>query len=233
MNDVTDDEESSSEERLAKLSKFQLTILTHAMSFPRVKKLVYSTCSIHQIENESVVNEALRLTMNQFKLVSVMREFPNRGQKISGACDRFKAKKCLRLNPGSDLSNGFFVALFERIESAVENATKIIKQEHIEEPSAFVTETTGARKTKKESGDDDSQQNVNVLCSDELKVPKIEKQHLKRRKMTGPADHKVTITGEKRQKKSKIETVSTNIQQPKQGKNKKKNRNRKHKPVTA
>ena len=34
--------------RLEALSKFQYAMLCHALSFPKVKKVVYSTCSVHQ-----------------------------------------------------------------------------------------------------------------------------------------------------------------------------------------
>ena len=36
------------QERLLSLAKFQLSVLNHALSFPHVKRVVYSTCSIHQ-----------------------------------------------------------------------------------------------------------------------------------------------------------------------------------------
>jgi hypothetical protein len=45
--------------RLEKLRAFQIAALKKAMSFPAVKHVVYSTCSIHEEENESVVTEVL------------------------------------------------------------------------------------------------------------------------------------------------------------------------------
>ena len=39
---------NTSSQRLNHLSSFQLKILKHAMTFPSVKKVVYSTCSVHK-----------------------------------------------------------------------------------------------------------------------------------------------------------------------------------------
>lgn len=46
-------------DRLAKLSNIQTLIVTHALSFPSARKVTYSTCSIHLLENESVVARIL------------------------------------------------------------------------------------------------------------------------------------------------------------------------------
>ncbi|KAL4066705.1 S-adenosyl-L-methionine-dependent methyltransferase [Scleroderma citrinum] len=46
--------------RLNKLASFQLMMIRHAMKFPTVQKIVYSTCSVHAIENERVVSQALK-----------------------------------------------------------------------------------------------------------------------------------------------------------------------------
>ena len=47
-------------ERLKTLSNFQLVALKHAMSFPHVQRIVYSTCSVNDEENECVVAAALK-----------------------------------------------------------------------------------------------------------------------------------------------------------------------------
>lgn len=57
---VTDAEEEKDEaQRLAHLSSFQLLALLHAMSFPQVARVAYSTCSVNDEENEAVVGKAL------------------------------------------------------------------------------------------------------------------------------------------------------------------------------
>lgn len=54
-------EEAGSEtsERLQALSAFQRRALSHALSFSSVQTVVYSTCSVHQQENEDVVKAVL------------------------------------------------------------------------------------------------------------------------------------------------------------------------------
>ena len=117
LNAVTDDKESSSEARLANLSTFQVSILRHALSFPAVKRVVYSTCSIHTEENEDVVARVLDEYNGTFSLVPVLPGIPSRGKStFSGS------QHCLRLSPTLDHTNGFFVSCFERQHS--EGGTK-------------------------------------------------------------------------------------------------------------
>ncbi|KAJ5622660.1 hypothetical protein N7528_005892 [Penicillium herquei] len=47
------------QDRLVKLSNLQTRIMEHALSFPHATHVTYSTCSIHLIENESVVQRIL------------------------------------------------------------------------------------------------------------------------------------------------------------------------------
>ncbi|XP_078719418.1 putative methyltransferase NSUN7 [Lampetra fluviatilis] len=52
------------EEQLVELSARQTELLSHAMRFPRVQAVVYSTCSLHARENEAVVSAALSRQLN-------------------------------------------------------------------------------------------------------------------------------------------------------------------------
>ena len=45
--------------RLERLAAFQAKAVAHALSFPKVRRVVYSTCSVHREENEDVVVAAL------------------------------------------------------------------------------------------------------------------------------------------------------------------------------
>lgn len=109
MSHLTDTEVFSPE-RLASLQTFQKKILNHALSFPNVSKVVYSTCSINEMENEQVVVECLKANPH-FCLVNIMPNWPSRGT----LCDNFsESKKCIRCDPKYHDTNGFFVALFKR-----------------------------------------------------------------------------------------------------------------------
>lgn len=101
--------ESDSKERLQQLSRFQIKILKHAAKFPSLRRMVYSTCSIHEEENELVVKEILDSCSN-WKLVSgILPTWHRRG------LDKFEfGKDLIRASAKEDKMNGFFVALFER-----------------------------------------------------------------------------------------------------------------------
>ncbi|GAV59712.1 Nol1_Nop2_Fmu domain-containing protein [Cephalotus follicularis] len=95
--------------RLNKLAAFQRKALAHALSFPAVERVVYSTCSIHQIENEDVVNSVLALAAScGFHLASPFPLWHRRGLPVFEG-----AEHVLRTDPVED-KEGFFVALFVR-----------------------------------------------------------------------------------------------------------------------
>ncbi|KAM5566113.1 25S rRNA (cytosine-C(5))-methyltransferase NSUN5 [Rosa sericea] len=96
-------------ERLNKLAAFQQKALAHALSFPEVERIVYSTCSVNQIENEDVVNSVLPLAESYgFELETLFPKWQRRGLPV------FKgAERLLRTDPIED-KEGFFIALFVR-----------------------------------------------------------------------------------------------------------------------
>lgn len=64
LRDNTSHDQSEDQARLVSLASFQLRCLNHALRFPRLKRLVYSTCSIHSQENEDVVTACLQQNLN-------------------------------------------------------------------------------------------------------------------------------------------------------------------------
>lgn len=53
--------------------------LNRFISVPKVRKVIYSTCSIHYQENENVVKKALELSKGQFELETVHPQWKRRG----------------------------------------------------------------------------------------------------------------------------------------------------------
>ncbi|RLN97125.1 hypothetical protein BBJ28_00010136 [Nothophytophthora sp. Chile5] len=104
--------------RLQSLADFQLEALRKAFSFPQVERVVYSTCSIFQKEDEDVVAAALKSEENvravrPFALKPCLRSWPRRGLEVAGLSAE-QAKALVRANGLEDSTNGFFVAYFER-----------------------------------------------------------------------------------------------------------------------
>uniref|UniRef100_A0A8R1DR25 SAM_MT_RSMB_NOP domain-containing protein n=1 Tax=Caenorhabditis japonica TaxID=281687 RepID=A0A8R1DR25_CAEJA len=92
-------------------------ILKHALKLPGLKRAVYSTCSIHEEENEQVVDEVLLDTYVRENFVlkkSVLPEWTHRGLSTFEI-----GADCLRADPKITLTNGFFVAVFERVKNKV------------------------------------------------------------------------------------------------------------------
>lgn len=59
-DDASSANQDTVQARLASLASFQLRCLNHGLKFPRLKRLVYSTCSVHRQENEDVVAACLQ-----------------------------------------------------------------------------------------------------------------------------------------------------------------------------
>ena len=108
-------EDEVSKFRLDKLSAFQCAILRHAMTnFPKVKRIVYSTCSVCPEENEAVVEAVLSSTPPNFKPV-----LPDSGTDWmkSGSSSYNFGTFGLYARSEADFTNGFFVIVFERTDN--------------------------------------------------------------------------------------------------------------------
>ena len=174
IDDAIGETEAAHASRLRRLSGFQLRLVLHALSFERVRRVVYSTCSAFREENECVVLDALLRSESEsdsgarFTLVrptdpslarflsplhapvpvppqppakrkrpnSQEESISNTAQETSSCehalspatlatlcCDPdgrqralyLVASYCLHASPAFHLTNGFFVACFERV----------------------------------------------------------------------------------------------------------------------
>ncbi|KAG5645555.1 hypothetical protein DXG03_005830 [Asterophora parasitica] len=113
------EDDGDQEDRLKRLAAFQLLMIKHAMKFPGVRKIVYSTCSIHATENEHVVRETLNseeARTGPFSLADRTEVLPQWHRR--GLPDELEhqgqAESLVRCLPGDDATNGFFVSCFVR-----------------------------------------------------------------------------------------------------------------------
>jgi putative methyltransferase len=152
-----------SNDRIKTLSNFQFTALLHAATdFPHVDRIVYSTCSLYVEENEGVVQRLLTST-DDWELCApiCLAGWHRRGlvtedktgtttddddddddddvvNSSSLSLTHEQAKCLIRVHPGEDATNGFFVACFQR-KSAGNKNSKLnkagSKQFHFQPPS--------------------------------------------------------------------------------------------------
>ncbi|KAG8453613.1 hypothetical protein GDO86_000299, partial [Hymenochirus boettgeri] len=97
---------SISTEKLHELSKQQLSELCHAMTFNKVKTIVYSTCSVYSKENEDVISGAQELKTGNSKMYSYRLSLP----AICSLPEISVSDKFIKVSP-SDTTNGFFLAV--------------------------------------------------------------------------------------------------------------------------
>lgn len=108
---------SMKEERVEKLARLQRKLLAHSLlSFDNCRTVVYSTCSVHEEENEEVVRQVLddeRVQARGWMLSNIMpKEWKTRG--MEKAEDTHPLRYTIRCDPVTDATNGFYVARFDR-----------------------------------------------------------------------------------------------------------------------
>ena len=129
VEDRAKDSSLALEQRLNALSALQTKMLVHAFSFPRARRVTYSTCSIHDKENEGVVVAVLASEVARTREWRILRREEQvdglKAWKIRGnlqACASCVgaediAQACIRCEKYTgEGTQGFFVAGFVRDE---------------------------------------------------------------------------------------------------------------------
>ncbi|CDH60592.1 s-adenosyl-l-methionine-dependentmethyltransferase [Lichtheimia corymbifera JMRC:FSU:9682] len=186
--DDEDQEQAESDgvnERLAKLAEFQVSVIRHAFKFPKAKRVVYSTCSIHPQENEHVVRTILADNPD-FELASrdsVLPTWTRRGVPKEFADSNNNdvatvlADSVVRSDPLHDMTNGFFVACFVRKAASDKPVKrKLQEQEHVEP---------------------------------EVEEQKVEQQEVEQQQQQQPAASNTSNTNKKKRKNKKRKTAVT------------------------
>jgi putative methyltransferase len=95
--------------RLEGLAEFQRSCVLKAMSVPSIVRVVYSTCSIYEEENENVVRAVLAANPS-FRLASREEVLPKWKKRGDGE----GMEGCIRVDPKQHGTIGFFVAVFDK-----------------------------------------------------------------------------------------------------------------------
>ena len=112
--------------RLCGVACLQEAALLHALQFPALQRLVYSTCSIHQRENEDVVSAVLPAAEAAgFRLVDPFPAWHRRGLPVVEGSEML-----VRTDAHQDGTDGFFVAVFERstVAAADQQSLQVVEQ---------------------------------------------------------------------------------------------------------
>merc|ERR1719234_1828458 len=216
------------QERLDKLAGLQSRLLTHALSFPKAKRVVYSTCATSVTENEAVVAKVLA-SCPGWKSVSTMDSWPRRGNEHQGQ----DGANFLRAEPNLDLCNGFFVALLKRRKkkrksaeqdtateemSVIENGDPTTKKEKGEPSTGGINEEENAiavkdkkKKRKKKSHDEEAAEAPEVCdiegveeSNENRALTKKSKKSTEIKKESITIDEDCASSSKKKKKKSKM-----------------------------
>ena len=172
------------QERLDKLAGLQTRLLLHALSFPRAKKVVYSTCATSVTENEAVVAKVLS-TSPEWKSVPALESWPRRGNEYQGQ----SGGNFLRAEPSLDFCNGFFVALLKRRKKKSKSAEQDSATQVVEQVE--VTESASKKKKKRKVEEDTKilEADCHVSKKQKSELPEVMEQQMKEKKKKKKHSH--------------------------------------------
>ncbi|CAK1582275.1 unnamed protein product, partial [Parnassius mnemosyne] len=111
--------------RLAKLTSLQEKFLKHAMnSFPKAKRIVYSTCSLFPEENERVITNIVKTSRAKWRVQDVKELLKGQWNNFGSGMYGSIGTRCMYAKPDSDFTTGFFLAVLDRDQKELEKKEK-------------------------------------------------------------------------------------------------------------
>lgn len=93
-------------------------------SFPKAKRIVYSTCSLFPEENERVITNVVKTSRAKWRVQDVKELLKGKWNNFGSAMYGSMGTRCLYAKPESDLTTGFFLAVLDRDEKDLEKSQK-------------------------------------------------------------------------------------------------------------
>ncbi|CAE8622199.1 unnamed protein product [Polarella glacialis] len=192
---------------LSALAESQTSIVSHCMSFTACQVVTYSTCSVHEVENEAVVAAVLAKNP-KFRAVKCLPDWEHRGTTAHGPAGPL----CCRASHEADFTNGFFCCRFERIpKKGAEQGSP--KQARKEQPpskhSEAVTQDKPKKKKKKAGASsqaeavvaDDTVRKVKKVSSSQLEDASADRQKANKKISSGQPETVAAAPPKKKKKK--------------------------------
>lgn len=215
------DEEEPSQERLQKLSSLQYKLLAHALRFPGLKRVVYSTCAVSPEENEEVIAKVISSNPEWKVSEGILSSWTRRGIPTFPDGDKF-----VRADSELDWCNGFFVAVLER------NSDFKVKGEKVNGEETHISLKKEKKKKKNKEKENlslsESLENQDLQEEEVPAEQKIKKKKKKKEKMKDIdiAENTDEIQGAFTSKNKRKAAKSDEIPEPEAKKKKNKNKNK-------
>ncbi|CAG5011871.1 unnamed protein product [Parnassius apollo] len=140
--------------RLAKLTSLQEKFLKHAMnSFPKAKRIVYSTCSLFPEENERVITNIVKTSRAKWRVQDVKELLKGQWNNFGSGMYGSIGTRCIYAKPDSDFTTGFFLAVLDRDQKDLEKKKKD-ENNAINGEEKFTKNVTNGKYISNDSNDD-------------------------------------------------------------------------------